>query len=486
MASVKSNIILNGINTITGIIFPVITFPYAARILLPEGIGAVNFLNSIINYIVLLTSIGIPLYAVKEVAKYRDDKSQRDKITVEILILSTILCLLGYVAVWMLAKFVPQIHEQAALFYVLSITILFTAIGVNWFYQGIEDFKFITIRAIIIRTLSAIALFIFVKNSSDLIFYGWILVGSTVGNNIINFFHLRKHISLRNISYNELNFYRHLKPALQVFILNMIISLYIQLNSVMLGFLSGDTAVGYFAAGTKISHIGLTIISSLGTVLLPRCSNLLKAGDIQGFNRIIHKSLNTTLALSLPMTVGLMILATPVTIIFCGSEYYDAIPVLLLNAPVVIFISLTNLMGIQILYPKDKINIVIWSVSGGAIFNLIINFLLIPPYGATGAAISTLIAEFAVLLIQILCGRKYYPFNAAQLFNYRYISGCIIMGIITFLSILWIDSLILKLIIGIIVGIFSYSLFLMIIKDPLIIEIQLYFHNIFNHEKQRI
>ena len=157
MASVKGNIVLNGINTITGILFPVITFPYAARVLMPEGIGAVNFLNSIIGYIVLLTSLGIPMYAVKEIAKYRDDKLPRDKITVEIILLSTILCLLGYVAVWLLAEFVPQIHQQASLFYILSLTIVFTSIGVNGFYQGIEDFKVITVRALIIRSLAATA-----------------------------------------------------------------------------------------------------------------------------------------------------------------------------------------------------------------------------------------------------------------------------------------------------------------------------------------
>ena len=189
----------------TGILFPVITFPYAARVLMPEGIGAINFLNSIIGYIVLLTSLGIPMYAVKEVAKYRDDKAKRDQITVEIIILSFILCLLGYVAVWILAKYVPQIHQQASLFYILSLTIVFSTIGVNWFYQGIEDFKFITIRAIIIRTLSAVSLFLFVKDSSDLLIYGIIIVGSTVGNNIINFIHLRKHIDRKIINLRSLN-----------------------------------------------------------------------------------------------------------------------------------------------------------------------------------------------------------------------------------------------------------------------------------------
>ncbi len=470
MASVKRNIFLNSINTATGILFPVVTFPYAARVLLPDGIGAVNFLNSIIGYIVMLTSLGIPMYAVKEVAKYSDDKVQRDRITIEIIILSSVLCIFGYIAVWALAKFIPQIHRQVALFYILSLTIIFTSIGVNWFYQGIEDFKFITVRAIIIRAFSVAALFIFVKDSSDLLIYGMITVGSTVGNNIINFIHLRKHISLRFIKFKELNIIRHLKPSLQVFILNLITSLYIQLNSIMLGFMSGDEAVGYFTAGTKISHIGLTIISSLGTVLLPRCSHLIKIGDRKGFASVINKSLNVTLALSFPMTAGLMILATPITIIFCGYDYLDSIPVLYINAPVIIFVSLTNLMGIQILYPLDKINIVILSVSGAAVMNLILNLFLIPSYGATGAAMSTLIAEFTVLFIQLVCGKRYYPFRLSSLFAYKYIIGTIIMTVTVYTLINLFQSDAMKITVGCCTGILIYLMVLLFMKDSLTCE----------------
>ena len=470
MPSVKSNIILNGINTLTGIVFPIITFPYAARVLSPDGIGAVNFLNSIIGYIVLLTSLGIPMYAVKEIAKYRDDNRQRDKIAVEIIILSTLLCLSGYIAVWALAELVPQIHRQAALFYILSLTIIFTSIGVNWFYQGIEDFKFITIRAIIIRTLAAAALFIFIRSKADLLIYGMIVVGSTVGNNFINFIHLRKHIDWGVIKLRELKIGRHLKPAVQVFILNLIISLYIQLNSVMLGFMSGDEAVGYFTAGTKITHIALTIITSLGTVLLPRCSHLLQVGNHEGFTTIIRKSLNLTLALSLPMTAGLMLLAVPITMIFCGEEYVESISILYLNAPVVIFIALTNVMGIQVLYPMNKIRIVIMSVSGGAVFNMLLNLILIPPYGAVGAAISTLIAEFVVLVTQLLCGRKYYPFEIRSLFNYKYIIATAAMAIAVYAILMTLHSHLLKLSVGLIAGMTIYFFALLLTKDPLLKE----------------
>ena len=471
MATIKGNIILNGINTLTGIIFPVITFPYAARVLLPDGIGAVNFLNSIISYIVLLTSLGIPMYAVKEISKYRDNSEVRDKVTIEIIVLSTILCLCGYIVVWILATFVPQINQQSALFYILSLTIIFNAIGVNWFYQAVEDFKFITIRAIIVRSLSAVALFLFVKSSSDILIYGLIIVGSTVGNNILNFVHLRKYINTDYLKIRELKITRHLKPAFEVFILNLIISLYIQLNSIMLGFMSGDEQVGYFAAGTKISHIGLTVIASIGTVMLPRCSYLLKNGNIEGFKSAIGKSLNLTLGLSFPMTVGLIILATPITIVFCGNEYISSIPVLILNAPIIIFVSLTNLMGIQILYPMDKIKIVILSVAGGAILNLIFNIILIPDYGALGAAISTLIAEFAVLILQIFYGRNYFPFKMKSILNWKYLVATIVMTLFIIFAIIPIENQILILCVGIIGGAGVYMATLVKLKDSLTLDI---------------
>lgn len=472
MGNLKTNILLNGINTATSLLFPIITFPYAARVLLPEGIGTINFLNGIISYIVLFTSLGIPMYAVKEIAKCRDNIKERDKVTVEILILSFALSILGYIGVWILARYVPEVHEQATVFYILSLAIVFNTVGVNWFYQGIEDFKFITVRAIVIRTLAAAALFIFVKSPSDLIAYAFIIVGSTVGNNIINFIHLRTHIRRPFAQLRNLRITRHIRPAVVLFAFNLIVSLYIYLNTVMLGFISGEEQTGYFTAGTRISHIGLTLIASLGTVLLPRCSNLLATGDDAGFAKVIGKSLNLTLGLALPMMCGMMILSRPVTMVFCGPEYSQSVAVLFLNAPVILLVGLTNLMGIQILYPKDKIRIVLWSVAGGAIVNLVLNYSLLPEYGAYGAAIATLLAETTVLVIQVICGRHYFPFRLKELINTKYIIATVAMGLFVWLSMQLSVSDVWHLIISIPVGVLVYALMLQILHESLYTEIR--------------
>ena len=210
MTSLKGNIILNYLNTLTGILFPLITFPYATRILHPEGIGTIDFLNSIINYILLFSALGIPFYGVREIAKYRDNATLRQQKLIEIAGLNMLLAFIAYIVVFLLANFVPRITQNNITFYILSLAIFFSVIGVQWFYQGIEDFKLITIRGILVRIVCALGLFIFVKTPQDLIPYAFIVVATSVGNNVINFLFLIKYIRFSTISWKTLNIYQHL------------------------------------------------------------------------------------------------------------------------------------------------------------------------------------------------------------------------------------------------------------------------------------
>lgn len=480
MSSIKTNIILNITNTITGILFPIITFPYATRILLPDGIGTINFLQSIISYIILLTNIGIPMYAVREIAKHRDNIEIRNQTTIEILLLSVILCILGYIAVIILNLSVSQISSHSNIFLILSLSIIFTSIGINWFYQAIEDFKYITYRAIIFRLLCTISLFIFVHTPSDLEAYAWITVGTTVGNNFINFIHLRKYISIKKIIWNNLRIWHHLKPALHIFILNIIISLYTNLNTTMLGFMQDSSAVGYYTAGNKISHIILNIITSIGVVMLPRCSNLIETRQKKQFASITQKTYQLVIAFSLPCICGLIVFAPSIITLFCGAEFIEATPVLQWTAPIILFIGLSNVIGIQILYPQNKEDIVIWSTIGGAIFNLILNIWLIPKYSFIGTGISTFTAELVVLVIQLIIGYKYIPFKLFGSAILKYIKATFIMAIAILIINAESTNHWIILTIGTITGCLIYigSLFLM--KDDLLKEILSHIKNLIN------
>ena len=447
MASLKTNVILNFINAVTGIIFPVVTFPYAARVLLPEGIGTVNFLQSIVAYIVLLTSLGIPMYAVREVAKYRDDIIIRNQITIEILLLSVILCLFGYVVVAVLGACVPQISAQLGVFYALSL------------------------RALCFRLLAALALFLFVKDKEDLLIYAFVLVGSTVGNNLINFVHLRKWLPMCSIRWKELRIWRHLLPSLRIFVFNLVTSIYLNLNTVMLGFMRGDDAVGFYTAGNKLSHVLLRVVASLGVVLLPRCSNLIETGQIEAFSKVTSKSYRLVVGVSLPCIVGLIVLAIPVIRIFCGDDFLEAVPVLCWTAPVILFIGLSNVIGLQILYPLGKESIVIWSTVGGAVLNFILNLLLISPYGAVGAAISTFSAEFVVLFIQILVGRSYLPIRLYEWDYLNYLLASGVLFVVLYGLTFWIVNSWLLIMVSVMIGAFSYIGFLWFKRDVLFLEV---------------
>lgn len=467
-ASVKTSYILNLINTVSTLLFPLITFPYVSRILMADGIGHVQFFDSIIGNILLITSLGIPLYAVRELARVRENPTLCSKIATEIILLHVSLTVVAYLAVFLIASTVPEIKADVPLFLLLSTSLLFTAIGVQWFYQAVEDFKYITIRSISIKILAAIALFVFVKTKEDIMWYAGINMSASVGNNVFNFIRLRKHISLKGLRFSELEIQRHLKPSLKVFILNVIISIYIQLDSVMLGFLSGDTAVGCYTAATKLTRMSLGIVTSLGLVLLPRFSNYIKAGRKAEFLELGNKAISFTTALVFPMTVGLIILAPAIIPVFSGDTYLPAITTLQIIAPVTIFIGFSSLFGMQMLYPQGKENLVIASTLTGAITNVVLNFILIPIYAQNGAAIASFFAEFMVLAMVIYLGRKDLPFQFISRQNLNYITGTIIMGVVVwFISTLHMEAW-LQLLIGIPAGVLVYFIYLVICRDHFI------------------
>lgn len=470
--SIKNNFLLNLSTTITGLLFPLITFPYASRILMADGIGQVQFFQSIIDYVSLCTALGIPLYAVREIARIRDNKELRSRTTIEILLLHAILTLVGYIVVFILAKTVAKIEIDASLFFLLSTTLFFNTIGVAWFYQAIEDFKYITLRSLFVRILSLVALFIFVKTKQDLFYYAGILVIGTVGNNIFNFFRLRKYIKLSKGEFKRLNLLRHLIPALKIFILNLVISIYVNLDSVMLGFLKNEESVGYYAAVTRLTKAILGIVSSLGAVLLPRFSNMITNGQKEEFQLLANKAASFTIALSLPMSVGLIFMAAPIIHIFCGNGFEPSILTLKLVAPIVLFIGLSGIIGMQILYPQGREKYVIISTMVGACINLLINYLLIPQYGQYGAALGTVIAEFMVTVIMILLGRKYLPINILSKQNLHYLIGSIVISIL--LAFLFVFPLheVNYLLIGILLSVIVYYAYLLMIKDTLALQLK--------------
>lgn len=469
--SVKVNYILNLINTGTQMLFPLITFPYVCRVIEADGIGQINFFQSIINYISLFTCLGIPMYAIREIARDRSDVVQMNRTAMEILLLHSMLTLVGYAIVAILCLTVPQIQVNIPLFLILSLTIFFTAIGCEWFYRGIEDFKYITIRGLIIKTVSVVLLFIFVKSKTDLLYYGCYTVFGVLGGNIFNFFRLRKYIHRENIIFSELHIKRHVKPVLKVFSFSVVTSIYLQLNTVLLGFLKNALAVGYFAAATKVMQMLLTMSACLGSVMMPRASHLIAENKEDEFNLLIQKSYDFTLTIALPMTIGLIFCAPSLITALCGVKFEQSILPSQIIAPIILMVAISNVFGIQVLFPKGKINIVTLSCGIGAVADLILNLCLIPFFSYIGTSIAYLGAEVATTVSMYFIGRRYIPIIYFKKSHLTYALGCIVMAFTLYgLSLLQLPTLTILLLQGC-CGVLAYFIILCICKDEMLVQI---------------
>ena len=475
--SIKSNYIYNVINLVSSLLFPLIAFPYASRILLPSGVGQVEFYNSIISYIVLLSGIGIPLYGIREIARVRDDEEKLCQTTIELIVLNLFFNFWGYISVFLLVYTLPVIQVNIPLFLLLSSSILLTTIGCSWFYSGVEDFKFITIRGVFVKLICLVFLFIFVHDETDLMWYGGYSVLGSIGNYVVNFLYLRKRINLRYFSINKIKPFRHLKPTLSIFLFNIITSIYLHLDSVMVGFIKGTTYVGYYTAATKLSHMALSVVTSLGTVMLPRISYLIKKGDLEEARRLIQKAYIFVFSLSLPLCLGVIILSPAIIIFYGGGAFKPSILTLQIISPIIVAIGLSNLIGMQILYPIGKVKLVVLSTCVGAIVNFILNLILIPLYAQNGAAVATVFAEISVVFFQLWTARNFIPIHLFNKDSIVILFSSIIMACVCYLLCFVIENNYIRLFSIPIVCILVYSSLLYFNKVSIAVEIFAIIHN---------
>lgn len=398
--SVKFNMIMNAILTMSNIIFPLITFPYATRILLPAGMGKITFATSVVAYFSMFAQLGIPTYGVRTCAKIRDDKEKLSKTVQELLLINIITVLISYAVFAGTILAVPRFNREKELLIIMGISILLNAMGVEWLYKALEQYSYITIRSIIFKVVALLSMFLLIHNKEDYIIYGGITIFAASASNILNFINLRKHITLKPLGGYELK--KHMKPMLVFFAVSVAATIYTNLDNVMLGFMKDDTEVGYYTAAVKVKTILVSLITSASVVLLPRASLYIEKGEKDEFYRILNKTLRLILIMAIPLTIYFIMYAEESILLLSGKEFIDSILPMQIIMPTLIFIGMTNLIGIQMLVPLGKEMLVFWSEVAGAIIDLILNAILIPSYGAAGAAVGTLVAEIAVLTLQII------------------------------------------------------------------------------------
>lgn len=397
--SLKLNFIMESILSMSTFIFPLITFPYVSRILLPEGTGKVSFATSLVSYFLILTQLGIPKYGIRACAKVRDDHEELTRTAQELLIINLIMTVFTYIAFFIVLAVVPRFQEDKPLYVIVSLSILFNTIGMEWLYKALEKYTYITVRSVIFKFVAILAMFALVHTKEDYVIYGGISILASSFSNIFNFFHVHKYISMKPVG--NYNLKRHWKPVVVFFAMSCATTIYTHLDTVMLGFMKTDADVGYYNAAVKIKTILVSIVTSLGTVLLPRVSYYVQNGQKEAFARITKKALNFVFLLASPLVVYFILFAKQGIYFLSGTAYAGSIAPMQLIMPTLLLIGLSNITGIQILVPTGREIIVLYSEIAGAIVDIIINALLIPGMASAGAAIGTLVAEAVVLGVQL-------------------------------------------------------------------------------------
>lgn len=467
--SIKKNFVYNTALTVTTMLMPLITFPYISRVLLVEATGKVDFAISLVNYFIMFSALGIPTYGIRACAVVRDDREKLSRTVHELLFINLFMTGCTYFVFLISIFIIPRLAQEKGLMIIAGFNLLLNAFGMNWLYSAVEDYRYITIRSLIVKGLSFICVFLFLHSPKDYKIYALILVISTVGSNIFNFIHSNKYVTYK--FYGNYCIKMHLRPILTFFATTVAISVYSNLDIVMLGFISGDREVGYYSAALKIRSALATLAVSLGTVLLPRLSYLAQKKQISEFKTMLKKSFNYMFLMAIPITFYFVIYARPVVLFLSGKAFEGAISTTQLLVPTVFFAGLSNVTGTQTLVPLGKEKILLKSIVAGAIVDFILNCILIQYFGSDGAAFSTLITEIVVLVIQCIALKDLLKEISVLKFMIKPLISASIASLICIQFILEVSGNLAQIMISVTIFGLVYALILLITHEPLVLEI---------------
>lgn len=404
--SLKLNFIMNALLTLSSFLFPMLTFPYVSRILGPEGIGKVSFAQSIITYFTLFAQLGIPSYGIRVCAQNRDNKEELSRIVQELTIISLVMTAIVYAVLFVSVELVDRFRNERLLILISSASILFGSIGIEWMYKGLEQYAYITTRSLLFKVISVLLMFALIHAKEDYLIYGAISIFASSASQLLNLINARKYIHLKPCGH--WCFARHLKPIGVFMAMSCATTIYTNLDTVMLGFMTTDVDVGYYNAAVKIKIILVAVVTSLGTVLLPRASYYVKNNMADEFSRVVAKSFGFVASVSFPAAIYFGLFAKQGILFLSGNAFLPSVLTMQLIMPTIILIGLSNVTGIQILVPMNGERFVLYSEIAGAIVDVIVNAVLIPRMASSGAAIGTSVAELAVLIVQLYFIGKYY------------------------------------------------------------------------------
>lgn len=403
--SIKINYFLNVLRISSGLLIGLFTMPYINTVLGAASLGKVEYVYSIISYFVLFSALGIPMYGIRETARVRDNVKERTKFLLEMFGILAITTVISYLIIFGIIIQLDYFKDLKLLIAIMSSIVFISNIGFEWFYQGMEDQLFITIRYLIVRTIGLLLLFLLVKSPDDYINYGIIMIITTVGGNFFNVLYLRKFVDFSQVKFYELDIKKHIKPIATIFVASVSISIYLLLDTTMLGSISGNKSVGYYSVANKLIRFVIVFITTLGAVLLPRLSYLIKIDKAQ-YNAYARKSIQYILLVSFPCAVLFLLLAHDFIMLMAGPEFLPSVLILQILSPIIIVVGIAYFIGYLVLYPQGKEKIYTIAVAISAVCSVLCNLYAIPHFSHYGAAAVTVISESMGVFLMIILARK--------------------------------------------------------------------------------
>ncbi|MBR1631002.1 MAG: flippase [Paludibacteraceae bacterium] len=402
--SIQKNFIYSGLLTVANYLFPVITYPYVSRVLGVEHIGLINFIDGIINYFIIFSMFGLTVVGVRAVASSRSERVRLTQTYSSLFVFNMITTAVASAALVVCMFAVPRIAEHRHLMMIGLIKLLANSMMVEWLYKGLEDFRYITLRTVVVRLLSCVAVFVFVRGESDYMIYYLIGVVGIVCNAICNQVMSLQHVRL---SFREVHLRPHLSALIIMGIYVIFTSLYTTFNTAYLGFVADDVQVGYYATAVKIYTLIIALYTAFTSVMLPRMSALVSEGRIDEFRQLVQKSYSALFAVAVPTILLAECYAPQVVRIISGPGYEGAILPMRIVIPLMLVIGVEQILIIQILMPLKRDRQVLTGALVGGTLGVGLNVLLVPLMQSVGSAIVWVTSEIAVLMVAQHYVRQY-------------------------------------------------------------------------------
>lgn len=461
------NFFYNTASQIISVLTPLITVPYLSRILGAEGIGLVSFSQSVVAYFVLIANLGINLYAQRQIAFNAGDKKKRSITFFNIKIFTfttTVLSLLAYFVLLNVASIEPRI-----IYVIFAMNIVSVFLDVTWFFQGIEDFSKTFIANALVKVLDVAYIFAFVRTSQDVYVYAFGIGLFPLISHAALWLFLHKHIEIQSV--RELNPFKDIKPIILLFLPVLAIQVYVVLDKTMLGMLTDGTLEnGYYEQAQKLTRVILVLITSLGTVMMPRIARLFAGKQTEEIRKNVYLSISFVLMIGSPISFGLISISDSFVPWFFGAGFEPVAGLLKLSAILIVCIAISNVIGMQYLVPTMQQNKLTFSVGCGAFVNFFLNLCLIPTYAALGAMIASVFAEVTVTAVQLYVVRKEFSVGHILTITKNYFIAASLMLLALFAEDVFLGRSIYSTVVMIVSGGVVYTASLLLLKDSLFHE----------------